>query len=306
MNPIVNFKALPERLRSLGKRVTVAVASPADSHTEEVIERSIKEDFAQFILVAVDAKQAIAQRLAGDYPDHVRIIIATDDDDAARLAVKEVREARADVLMKGSLNTDNLLRAVLNKEHGILVKGSVLTHIAVAEVPGMNRLMFFSDAAVIPFPTTEQLDAVTKYLSDTWRSITGQECPRIALTHCTEKTSEKFPITISYQEVKKYAAEGRYGNVCIDGPMDVKTACDAESGAIKGIASPVVGNADILIFPDIEAGNTFYKTLTYFAHATVTGMLAGTTAPVVVTSRADSADSKFYSLAVVCLKAATK
>lgn len=306
MNPIVNFKALPERLRSLGKRVTVAVASPADSHTEEVIERSIKEDFAQFILVAVDAKQAIAQRLAGDYPDHVRIIIATDDDDAARLAVKEVREARADVLMKGSLNTDNLLRAVLNKEHGILVKGSVLTHIAVAEVPGMNRLMFFSDAAVIPFPTTEQIDAVTKYLSDTWRSITGQECPRIALTHCTEKTSEKFPITISYQEVKKYAAEGRYGNVCIDGPMDVKTACDAESGAIKGIASPVVGNADILIFPDIEAGNTFYKTLTYFAHATVTGMLAGTTAPVVVTSRADSADSKFYSLAVACLKAATK
>ena len=306
MNPIVNFKALPERLRSLGKRVTVAVASPADSHTEEVIERSIKEDFAQFILVAVDAKQAIAQRLAGDYPDHVRIIIATDDDDAARLAVKEVREARADVLMKGSLNTDNLLRAVLNKEHGILVKGSVLTHIAVAEVPGMNRLMFFSDAAVIPFPTTEQLDAVTKYLSDTWRSITGQECPRIAMTHCTEKTSEKFPITISYQEVKKYAAEGRYGNVCIDGPMDVKTACDAESGAIKGIASPVVGNADILIFPDIEAGNTFYKTLTYFAHATVTGMLAGTTAPVVVTSRADSADSKFYSLAVACLKAATK
>ncbi len=306
MNPIVNFKALPERLRSLGKRVTVAVASPADSHTEEVIERSIKEDFAQFILVAVDAKQAIAQRLAGDYPDHVRIIIATDDDDAARLAVKEVREARADVLMKGSLNTDNLLRAVLNKEHGILVKGSVLTHIAVAEVPGMNRLMFFSDAAVIPFPTTEQLDAVTKYLSDTWRSITGQECPRIALTHCTEKTSEKFPITISYQEVKKYAAEGRYGNVCIDGPMDVKTACDAESGAIKGIASPVVGNADILLFPDIEAGNTFYKTLTYFAHATVTGMLAGTTAPVVVTSRADSADSKFYSLAVACLKAATK
>ena len=130
--------------------------------------------------------------------------------------------------------------------------------------------------------------------------------PSIALTHCTEKTSEKFPITISYQEVKKYAAEGRYGNVCIDGPMDVKTACDAESGAIKGIASPVVGNADILIFPDIEAGNTFYKTLTYFAHATVTGMLAGTTAPVVVTSRADSADSKFYSLAVACLKAATK
>ena len=303
MNPIVDFKALPERLRSIGQRVTVAVASPADPHTEEVIERSVKEDFAQFILVAVASKQSIAQRLADEYPDHVSVITADDDDDAARRAVEEVRQARADVLMKGSLNTDNLLRAVLNKEHGILVKGNVLTHIAVAEIPGLNRLLLFSDAAVIPFPTTEQLDAVTAYITQTWRTITGGTRPRVALTHCTEKTSEKFPITISYKAIKEYAADGRYGDVCVDGPMDVKTACDTESGAIKGISSPVAGNADILIFPDIEAGNTFYKTVTLFAHATVAGMLAGTTAPVVVTSRADSADSKFYSLAVACLKA---
>ena len=303
MSPIVDFKALPERLRSAGRRVTVAVASPADTHTEEVIERSVSEDFALFILVAVKTKLDIARRLAESHPDHVRLITADDDDDAARKAVAEVRRGNADVLMKGSLNTDNLLRAVLNKENGILVKGSVLTHIAVAEIPGINRLLFFSDAAVIPFPTTEQLDAITSYISATWRSITGSSCPRIALTHCTEKTSEKFPVTLSYQALKEYASEGRYGDVSIDGPMDVKTACDAESGAIKGISSPVVGNADILIFPDIEAGNTFYKTITLFAHATVAGMLAGTTVPVVVTSRADSADSKFYSLATACLKA---
>ena len=303
MSPIVDFKALPERLRSAGRRVTVAVASPADTHTEEVIERSVSEDFALFILVTVKTKLDIARRLAESHPDHVRLITADDDDDAARKAVAEVRRGNADVLMKGSLNTDNLLRAVLNKENGILVKGSVLTHIAVAEIPGINRLLFFSDAAVIPFPTTEQLDAITSYISATWRSITGSSCPRIALTHCTEKTSEKFPVTLSYQALKEYASEGRYGDVSIDGPMDVKTACDAESGAIKGISSPVVGNADILIFPDIEAGNTFYKTITLFAHATVAGMLAGTTVPVVVTSRADSADSKFYSLATACLKA---
>ena len=304
MNPIVDFKALPIRLRSTGRRVTVAVASPADTHTEEVIERSINEDFADFILVAVDGKRSIAERLAADYPSHATVIAASDDDDAARKAVAEVHDGRADVLMKGSLNTDNLLRAVLNKEQGLLARGSVLTHIAVAEIPGMKRLLLFSDAAVIPYPTTEQLDAITLYITDTWRSITGGTRPRVALTHCTEKTSEKFPITISYKTIKEYAANGRYGDVCIDGPMDVKTACDAESGAIKGICSPVVGNADILLFPDIEAGNTFYKTVTLFAHATVAGMLAGTTAPVVVTSRADSVDSKFYSLVVACLKAA--
>lgn len=205
--------------------------------------------------------------------------------------------------MKGTINTDNLLRAVLNKERGILIKGSVLTHIAIAETPQLPRLLFFSDAAVIPYPTYEQFDAIVGYITDTFRSITGKAVPRVALTHCTEKVSEKFPLTLSYEQIKADAANKKYGEVEIAGPMDVKTACDAESGALKGISSPVVGNADILVMPDIEAGNTFYKTLTLFGGATIAGMLAGTTVPVVVTSRADSADSKFYSLAAACLKA---
>lgn len=303
MQPTVDFKALPQRLRSMAKCVTVAVACPADAHTEEVIERSISEEFAKFILVAVEQNAAVAERLHAKYPDRTAIILATDVDDASRKAVAEVRQGRAQVLMKGTVNTDNLLRAVLNKECGLLEKGHVLTHIAVAEIPGLQRLLFFTDAAVIPYPTTEQFHAQLGYIADTYRSVTGNDCPRVALTHCTEKVSEKFPLTLSYEELKKEAREGAFGSIEVDGPMDVKTACDAESGAIKGIASPVVGNADILIFPDIEAGNTFYKAITLFAKATVAGMLAGTTAPVVVTSRADTVESKFYSLATACMKA---
>lgn len=303
MEPTVDFKALPQRLRSMTKCVTVAVACPADAHTEEVIERSISEEFAKFILVAVEQNAAVAERLHAKYPDRTAIILATDVDDASRKAVAEVRQGRAQVLMKGTVNTDNLLRAVLNKECGLLEKGHVLTHIAVAEIPGLQRLLFFTDAAVIPYPTTEQFHAQLGYIADTYRSVTGNDCPRVALTHCTEKVSEKFPLTLSYEELKKEAREGAFGSIEVDGPMDVKTACDAESGAIKGIASPVVGNADILIFPDIEAGNTFYKAITLFAKATVAGMLAGTTAPVVVTSRADTVESKFYSLATACMKA---
>lgn len=303
MEPTVDFKALPQRLRSMAKCVTVAVACPADAHTEEVIERSISEEFAKFILVAVEQNVAVAERLHAKYPDRTAIILATDVDDASRKAVAEVRQGRAQVLMKGTVNTDNLLRAVLNKECGLLEKGHVLTHIAVAEIPGLQRLIFFTDAAVIPYPTTEQFHAQLGYIADTYRSVTGNDCPRVALTHCTEKVSEKFPLTLSYEELKKEAREGAFGSIEVDGPMDVKTACDAESGAIKGIASPVVGNADILIFPDIEAGNTFYKAITLFAKATVAGMLAGTTAPVVVTSRADTVESKFYSLATACMKA---
>ncbi len=303
MEPTVDFKALPQRLRSMAKCVTVAVACPADAHTEEVIERSISEEFAKFILVAVEQNAAVAERLHAKYPDRTAIILATDVDDASRKAVAEVRQGRAQVLMKGTVNTDNLLRAVLNKECGLLEKGHVLTHIAVAEIPGLQRLLFFTDAAVIPYPTKEQFHAQLGYIADTYRSVTGNDCPRVALTHCTEKVSEKFPLTLSYEELKKEAREGAFGSIEVDGPMDVKTACDAESGAIKGIASPVVGNADILIFPDIEAGNTFYKAITLFAKATVAGMLAGTTAPVVVTSRADTVESKFYSLATACMKA---
>lgn len=303
MEPIVDFGALPGRLRSMHKRTTVAVACPADAHTEEVIERALSEQFAQFILVAVEADAGTARRLAERHPADVRLITAADVDDASRKAVAEVRQGRAKVLMKGTVNTDNLLRAVLNKECGLLEKGRVLTHIAVAEIPGMKRLLFFTDAAVIPYPTLEQMQAQLGYAADTWRSVTGMQCPRVALTHCTEKVSEKFPVTLAYEQLKKDAQEGLYGDICVAGPMDVKTACDAESGAIKGISSPVVGNADILIFPDIEAGNTFYKAITLFANATVAGMLAGTTAPVVVTSRADTVESKFCSLATACMKA---
>lgn len=173
MESIADFTILPDRLRSAERVVTVAVACPADSHTEEVIERSIAEHFARFTLVANVAKADIARRLAADYPEKVTLIVADDDDDAARHAVAEVKEGRADVLMKGSLNTDNLLRAVLNKENGILVKGSVLTHIAVADVPSLNHLLFFSDAAVIPYPTTEQFDAITRYITDI-ESVVGE------------------------------------------------------------------------------------------------------------------------------------
>lgn len=300
MKIISNFDTLIGTLRSSARRMTVAVASPADEHTLEVVRRAIGEGLARFVLVAVAGKDAEARRLHEAHPDHATLVVAEDDDDAARRAVAEVRQHRADVLMKGSLNTDNLLRAVLDKECGLLPCGRVLTHVAVAEMPGMDRLLFFTDAAVIPFPTTEQLDAQCGYAIEAWRGITGGQRPRVALTHCTEKTSPKFPVTLSYQELRRKAAEGQYGAADVDGPMDLKTACDAESGQIKGISSPVVGQADILVFPDIEAGNTFYKAITCFAHATVAGMLAGTTAPVVLTSRADTVQSKFYSLVLAC------
>lgn len=274
-----------------GRNLKVALVCPTDDHTLEVMRRVQAEGVAEFVCFY--------------------------GDDASVRAVECVRSGGADVLMKGAVNTDVLLRAALDKEHGILQKGRVMAHIAVAKIPGWERPLIFSDAAVVPHPDVEQMDAIVRYTIAAARNL-GIENPKVALTNFTEKENPKFPQTAVYQEIKRRAAEGRYTGAVpvasasadaapvppvpmlsapiIAGPMDVKTALDAESGSIKGIASPVVGNADILIFPNIEAGNTFYKTITLFAHATIAGWLAGTEVPVVVTSRADSVESKYYSL----------
>ena len=300
MEPIQDFSSLVSRLRAMKERKRVVVVCPNDPHTEYVIIRSLREGFADFLLVADTPHLINAEYIRNQYPDHVKVFEASSPDVAAQEGVLLVREGHADVLMKGIINTDNLLRAVLNKEHGLLPKGRVLSHVTVAEIPTYKKLLFFSDAAVIPSPSLEQFDAMIRYNVAVCRKL-GIDTPRIALIHCTEKVSEKFPFSLDYVTLKERAEAGAYGDVYLDGPMDVKTACDAHSGEVKGISSPVVGHADMVLFPNIIASNTFYKTLALFGDANMAGMLQGPTAPVVVPSRADSGNSKFYSLALACV-----
>ena len=300
MEPIQDFSSLVSRLRAMKERKRVVVVCPNDPHTEYVIIRSLREGFADFLLVADTPHLINAEYIRNQYPDHVKVFEASSPDVAAQEGVLLVREGHADVLMKGIINTDNLLRAVLNKEHGLLPKGRVLSHVTVAEIPTYKKLLFFSDAAVIPSPSLEQFDAMIRYNVSVCRKL-GIDTPRIALIHCTEKVSEKFPFSLDYVTLKERAEAGAYGDVYLDGPMDVKTACDAHSGEVKGISSPVVGHADMVLFPNIIASNTFYKTLALFGDANMAAVLQGTTVPVVVPSRADSGNSKFYSLALACV-----
>lgn len=276
MKQISNFQSMIERLRMAGKKPCVAVVCPEDEHTRVVMERFEREQLATFLSFSGDPQQA------------------------AREAVAAVRSGEAQVLMKGLVSTDVLLRAILDKQQGLLLPGSVMSHVALCEIPDYHKLLLCSDVAVIPRPTLKQFDAMVRYDLDLCRQL-QPNTPRIALLHCNEHVSEKFPVTLDYEQLKANAREGVYGNVVIDGPMDVKTACDAESARIKGMDASVAGDADIAIFPDIEAGNTFYKTITHFAHARTACMLTGTTAPVVLPSRSDSSECKYYSLALACL-----
>ena len=281
---------------SLNGRVTrprVAVVWPHDEHTCEAIATALDTLNVSFVLLGDPTKMDFS---AGE---KVKIIATPDADAAAAKAVAMAREGSADVIMKGLINTDNLLRAILNKENGILPAGHILTHITATEIPGRERLLLFSDAAVIPYPNEAQHEAITAYLVNICHRI-GIEEPRIALIHCTEKISPKFPVTESYTAIKERAAAGVFGRAIVDGPMDLKTAVDPESGRLKGINSPIDGNADALVFPDIEAGNVFYKTISWLTHSNNGGMLAGAAVPVVLPSRSDSSRSKLCSLALAC------
>lgn len=300
MEEIRTFTQMVNRLRSTGIRRRVAVVCPNDPHTIYVISRAVQEEIADFILVVERHLRESAYQLHSASPDFIKVRETDTSDEAAALAVRLVRNGEADILMKGLINTDNLLRAILNKEEGLLPPDAVLSHVTVAQIPLYHKLLFFSDAAVIPKPSLRQYEEMIRN-NVTICNRMGCIEPRIALIHCSEKVNEKFPHTLSYVELIKGARMGKFGDVFIDGPMDAKTACDPHSGEIKGMSSPVVGNADMLIFPNIESGNTFYKSLALFGDANMAGMLTGTIAPVVVPSRSDSGNSKFYSLVLACL-----
>ena len=302
MNTIKNFDELLAHLKQQNVKKRVAVVWPADEKTPAACAMALEAGFIEATFVGCQDKIAANEALK-PLQDHWTCIDANDADDAAARAVALVREGKADILMKGLINTDNLLRAVLNKETGILPKGNVLTHVAVASIPTYHKLLFFTDAAVIPYPTQPQRIEMVRYVANLARNF-GNEEPRIALVHCTEKVNGKhFPFTEDYPAIIEKARQGEFGDCIVDGPLDAKCACSLHAMEAKGLTSPLNGDSDALIMPDIEAGNVFYKAITLFAGASTAGLLVGAKCPAVVPSRADSSQSKFYSLAVAAMAA---
>ncbi len=303
MEALKSFEDLVKRYVDRGERKKVAIVCPNDDHTEYVVRRCMEGDLVDLVLMLDGGESKEFINWAKKYPvSKLELVKCTDTVDAARQGVRFVYTGEADVLMKGSLNTDTILHEVIDKQggRGLLKPGKVMSHLTLVESPVYHKLLMFSDAAVIPNPTLEQFDAMIHYDCDAMRKL-GVARPKVALIHFSEKINPRFPVTENYVELINRASQGEYGDAAIGGPMDVKTACDRESAQIKKIESEVVGDTDILILPDLEAGNTFYKTVSYFGKAIMAAMVTGTIRPVVVASRADSAESKFYSLILACM-----
>lgn len=299
--PIQRLSQLVDRVKTL-PCTKVAAAYAQDSHTLSAICRARDEGFAEPIVVGDRAKILSVCAEAGLSPDGLQIVDIPDPVQASREAVRLVREDEADVLMKGSTSTDVYLRAILDKKTGLLPEGRIMSHVCIVEVPAYPKLMFLSDVAVIPHPTLEQKMQMIKYSVAVARSF-GIDVPRVALLSAMEKPTPKLPDSMEAAILTKQCDRNIMGDVVIDGPVDLFLACDKESVRIKNIASPLDGEADIFIFPDIEASNLFYKGLMLFAQGELAALIRGTIKPALVTSRSESVMSKLYSMAFGCLMA---
>ena len=294
-----NFKMVIDRLKVSKIKKKVAVICGTDSHSEQAISAAINDGFIEVIMVGPQ-KEVESYPIFSKFPEAVQFINIPDPDQAAQCGVELIRQGKADILMKGIINTDNLLRVVLNKQKGLLPSGRVLTHLSLAQIPSYQKFIFFMDAAVIPYPTLEQRRAMIGYMVDTCHKF-GLEMPRIALVHFTEKINPKFPYSLDCEKLVEQSKLGLLGKLILDGPLDLFTACSPEGAAIKGIESPLQGEADGLVFASIESGNVFYKSVTLFGQAEMAGLLMGTDCPIIITSRSDSAQTKYNSIALACL-----
>lgn len=300
MEQITSFAQLKAHLMDNNFVKRIAVANAIDEHSVEAALKAVESGFAEVFLFGEAAKIPVSEQVKKHFAEKIHIIDIVDAQQATEAAVMMVKQGDADVLMKGLINTDVLLRAILNKEKGILPDGNVLSFCSVFEIPAYHKLLFFGDAAVIPSPSFVQREAIINYVAQTAHKF-GVTCPKIAMIHATEKANPKIQYMQDYIDIMEKYRAGAFSDIILDGPLDIFLALDKERGSIKNVNTPVLGDADGLIFPNFESANAFYKALISFAGAEMAGCLAGTSKPVVLTSRGDSAESKFNSIAMACV-----
>ena len=302
MKRISSFAELTAHLQSVNNRKRLAVANAVDSHTLDAVLMAVEKGIVEAFLIGDVAAIESPELFEHNPSPFIHIIDMPDVKQATLEAVRMVREGEADILMKGLVNTDIILRAILDKEKGLLPPGRVMTYNAALEIPGYHKLVFFSDPAVIPSPSLEQRTAMIKYAIASAHKF-GIEQPKVALIHATEVANPKIHYMQDYLDIMDAWRKGEFGDVIMDGPLDIFLALDKERGSIKNVPTPVLGDADVLIFPNFEAANVFYKGVSLFGGAEMGGLLQGPDKPVVMTSRSESVQSKFYSIAIACILA---
>jgi phosphate butyryltransferase len=302
MEPIRKLDEMVDRVKTSGAKKRVAVAFAQDQNTIGAIDRAMREGFVEPVMIGDKEKIELVAKEEGISTSAFNIIHIPNDVEATKEAVRMVKNGEADVLMKGLVNTDKFLRAIIDKEKGLLAPKAVMSYACAIEIPKYHKLLFVSDMAVLPFPDLDQKIAMVNYTVAMAHKF-GIQTPKVSLISATEKPGMGFPNTMNDAVIVQMNRRGQIRNCIIDGPLDLFLSCDKESVQIKGVPTPIDGDADVLIFPTLESCNPFYKALMLFAGGELAGLIQGTIKPVVLMSRSESAKSKYYCVALSCLMA---
>ncbi|MCL2852438.1 MAG: bifunctional enoyl-CoA hydratase/phosphate acetyltransferase [Defluviitaleaceae bacterium] len=272
----------------------VSVAAAADHHVLEAASAAKERGIADFVLFGDLGK---INEIASQHQINICGMEISDEPDnleACRKAVALVAEGKANALMKGLVDTSVIMKAALDREHGIRTDRK-LSHISVFELTTYHKLLFVTDAAINIAPDLQGKKEIVENAVAALYNL-GIARPKTALLAAKEKPDDKMPVTLEYVELVKMAASGELSGCVLDGPFALDNAVSKESAEIKGIDSPVAGDADLLVCPDIEAGNILYKSLAFLAGAKNGGVVVGAKRPIILTSRADSSESKLISI----------
>ena len=300
-----SFDDILSKLKTTGKK-KLAVAYAQDEHVLEAVELAHQKGIVDAVLVGDAEKIAEIAKSLNMNLDEYEVIDVKDMQEAATCAVKLVHDGKADIYMKGSLDSKTFLKSVLNKEVGLRT-GQTLSHVCVFEIPGIDRLLFLTDVAFLPYPTLEDKKQIIEYTVNVARAC-GVDMPKVAPLAAVEVVNPKMPVTVEADELTKACEAGEIKNCIVDGPLSMDLAIDPEAAKFKPGAESrkIVGDADILLFPDIHAGNLTYKTIVRLATVKNGNILTGTKAPVILASRSDSVEVKVNSIALAAVVAEDK
>lgn len=291
-----NFNALVEKVKGYPSMKRMAIAVAADEHTLEAALNARKEGIATPVLVGDKAKIDEILKEMGETVPVEDIYDVAEEAQACEEAVKLVREGKADFLMKGKVDTKVILKAVVNKETG-LGKGGVMSHFTMFEVPTYHKILVPVDGGMVTYPTLEQKKAIIENTVSTLIDM-GYDCPKVGVLACAEKVNPKMPETVEADALAQMNKNGEIKNCIVAGPISYDCAIDKNIADFKGYDSEVAGDVDILIAPNIHAGNIMGKMLACTCKAKMAGFIVGAKCPIVLTSRGSSAEEKYLSIVV--------
>jgi phosphate butyryltransferase len=294
MKPMRKLSEIESLVKSK-KNCRMAVAYGQDEDTILAVKRAVENKIVDGILIG-DEKviRDLCAKLKVD-AGQFEIINEPDEKKSGDKAVRLIIDGKADLLMKGLISTPYYLKPILNKDYHLVGKNGVLSHTAILEIPTYDKLLIVSDVAMIPYPDLNQKVQMINYNIKIAAKL-GIENPKVALLAANEKVSDKMPCTMEAAVIAKMAERRQIKGGIVDGPLALDVAISKHALVVKGLKSPVEGYADILIMPNIEAGNIFYKATTILAKGMLAAVVTGAPFPAILTSRADDDDSKYYSI----------